>query len=109
MTEGIHLVMGIGGFEEGVMAAVAAKALGAVAEARGWCAEAKVCAKYRETWKIDDLVPGKKEDLFISISSITGDNKWFDLQPVLEKEAGHEVSTLTVSEDGVNIEKRIHH
>src|SRR3989344_3925548 len=33
MTEGIHLVMGIGGFEEGVMAAVAAKALGAVAEA----------------------------------------------------------------------------
>lgn len=94
---GIHLVMGIGGFEEGVLAATAAKALGAVAEGRAWSPDKK---EKSAAWTIDDLVPGKKEDCFVSISSITGDNKWFDLSPL---------TTLTVSKNGVNIEKRLHH
>lgn len=89
--KGIHLVMGIGGFEEGVMAAVAAKALGAVGEGRGWSSNRKVMQK---VWKINDLVAGKKEDCLVAVSSITGDNKWFDLPPL---------STLTVSAGGVKI------
>lgn len=106
--KGISIVMGSGGFEEGIMAAVAAKALEAMAEGRGWSADPKIQAKYRHIWNLDELVSGQVKDCLVSVSSITGDNKWFDLAPVREKDAGHEVTTLTVSRDGVNIGKRIH-
>lgn len=95
--KGIHLVTGIGGFEEGVMAAVAAKALGAIGEGKAWSPDREIHAK---RWTNDDLVSSKKHDCFVSISAITGDNNWFNLSPL---------TTLTVSKDGVKIEKRIHH
>ncbi len=98
--KGVHLVMGIGGFEEGVMAAVAAKALGAVAEGRGWSPDPEIAKKYQTVWTIDELVAGKKADCLVSISAITGGDRWFNLPPL---------STLTVSEEGVKIEKRLHH
>lgn len=98
--KGIHLVMGIGGFEEGILAAVAAKALGAVGEGRGWSGDSRIAQKYQKVWKIDNLVAGKKEDCLVSISAITPDNKWLDLPPL---------ATLTVAIDGVKIEKKMHH
>lgn len=119
--KGIHLVVGIGGFEEGVLAAVAAKALGAVGEGKGWSPDSEIIQKYTKSWGINDLVAGKRRDCLVSISAITGDNKWFDsdfswnspmvyLAGVEEKGEGkNEVTTLTVSQDGVKIEKRIHH
>lgn len=106
--KGIHLVIGIGGFEEGVMAAVAAKALGAVCEGKGWSSDKKIQSRYRKVWKINDLVSGKIENCFASISFITGDDKWFDLEAVKEKNRGHKVCTLTVSQDGVKIVSRLH-
>lgn len=108
-SKGIHLVVGIGGFEEGVLAAVAAKALGAVGEGRGWSPQGPIPAKYKKAWKIDDLVSGKIIDCLVSISAITGDNKWFDLKGVSVKREGEsEVTTLTVSEDGVKIKRQVH-
>lgn len=107
--KGIHLVMSIGGFEEGVMAAAAAKALGAVAEGRGWSADKEIQQKYKSVWELDDLVPGKKEDCLVSVSSITGDNQWFDLPAVKEKGNGHQVTTLTVDQSGAKIVNTIHH
>lgn len=94
--KGIHLVVGIGGFEEGIMAAVAAKALGAVGEGKAWSPGKEIHAK---RWTNDDLVSGQKHDCFVSISAITGDYKWFDLSPL---------TTLTVSSDGVKIMRNIH-
>ena len=79
-SKGLHLVMGIGGFEEGVLAAVAAKALGAVGEGRGWSADKEIQSKYTKVWTTDELVSGKKEDCLVSLSSITGDNKWFNFE-----------------------------
>ncbi len=107
--KGIHLLMGSGGFEEGILAAVSAKAIGAVCEGRGWSPEPEVSKKYAKVWSVDELVSGDKEDCLVSISAITDDNKWFDLSGVKEKQAGHEVTTLTVDQSGVNIEKQIHH
>lgn len=106
--KGIHLIIGSGGFEEGVMAAVAGKALGAHVEARGWSADKEIQSRYTKVWSINDLVPGKLEQCFVSVSAITDDNKWFDLSGVKEKEGGHEVTTLTVDKSGVKIEKRVH-
>lgn len=109
--KGIHLVMGIGGFEEGILSAVAAKALGAVGEGRGWSGDKAIQERYKKAWKIDDLVPGEKQDCLVSVSAITDENRWFDLGKVTRAvdEAGHEVTTLTISPEGVNIEKRLHH
>lgn len=97
--KGIYLLMSIGGFEEGVMAAVAAKAVGGVAEGKGWSADPEISKSYQKTWGINDLVPGRKADCLVSISAITAD-KWFNLLPF---------STLTVDKSGVKIEKRVHH
>lgn len=106
--QGIHLVMGSGGFEEGVMAAVAGKVLGGVVEGRGWDSDPKIQKKYSQVWSVDDLVPGRMEDCLVSITAITDDNKWLNLKGVKEKSGGHEVITLTVSNDGVKIDKRLH-
>lgn len=107
--KGIHLVVGIGGFEEGIISAVAAKVLGAIGEGRGWSPEAEVNQRYKKAWQVDDLVSGKKEDCLVSISAITKDNKYFDLEGVKEVKGGHQVSTLTVDTNCVKITKTIHH
>ncbi|MBI3103699.1 fructose-bisphosphatase class II [Candidatus Daviesbacteria bacterium] len=107
--KGIHLIMGSGGFEEGVMAAVAGKALGGACEGRGWSADLEIAKRYEKVWSVDDLVSGKLNDCLVSISAITDENKWFDLQGVRGKgEGGSEVTTLTVDKSGVKINKQIH-
>lgn len=93
--KGIHLIMGIGGFEEGIMAACAAKAVDGVAEGRCWDPDEEKRSRYAKTLLIDDLVPGKRQDCFVSISTITED-KWFDLKLLY---------TLTVSSKGPWISK----
>ncbi len=109
-SKGIYLIMGSGGFEEGILAAVAAKALGAVCEGRGWSGDSEIQNKYQKIWSVDDLVPGKIEDCLISISSITGDDKWFDLKGVgVRREGESRVTTLTVDTNGISIHTKIHH
>ncbi|EKD85172.1 MAG: fructose 1,6-bisphosphatase II [uncultured bacterium] len=106
--KGIFLVMGIGGFEEGILSAVAAKALGAVGEGRGWSADLETNKKYSSFWSLDELISGKREECLVSISAITEDT-WFNLPKVRLTPEGYEVTTLTVSDMGVKIEKRVHH
>ncbi|MDZ4227730.1 MAG: fructose-bisphosphatase class II [Candidatus Levybacteria bacterium] len=107
--KGIHLVLGSGGFEEGILAAVAGKALGAVVEGRGWSADKQIQSRYAKVWSINDLVSGKKDDCFVSISAITKENKWFVLKGVDKKNGGHAVTTLSISKDGIRIIRKIHH
>lgn len=107
--KGIHLVLGSGGFEEGILAAVAGKALGAAVEGRGWSADKKIQSKYTKIWGIDDLVSGKKKDCFVSVSVITRENKWFDLEGVKKEKNGNAVTTLSVSSEGIKISRNIHH
>jgi len=107
--KGIHLVLGSGGFEEGILAAVAGKALGAAVEGRGWSADKEIQSMYTKVWSIDDLVSGKKGDCFVSISAITEENRWFDLKGVSDESGGHAVITLSVSKDGIKITRKIHH
>ena len=48
----------------------------------------------------DFVVSGKKEDCLVSITAITGNDRWFNLPSL---------STLTADYSGVKIEKRVHH
>lgn len=98
--KGIYLLAGIGGFEEGILAAVAAKALGAACEGKGWAGNTKIQKKYQKIWSVDDLVPGKVVDCLVSITTITKEDKWFNLP---------EHTTLTVDQSGVNINTTLHH
>ena len=98
--KGLHILMGSGGFEEGVMAVVAAKALGGVGEGRGWSGDPQIAKKYQKVWTTDELVSGKKEDCLVSVTAITPEDKWFDLSPF---------STLTVDTSGLNIHTKIYH
>jgi len=107
--KGVHLVLGSGGFEEGILAAVAGKALGSAVEGRGWSGDIKIQSRYTKIWAIDDLVSGKKKDCFVSVSAITEDNKWFDLEGVKKEKGGHAVTTLAISKEGVKINRNIHH
>ena len=107
--KGIHLVLGSRESAEGILAAVAGKALGAAVEGKGWSADKGIQSRYAKVWSIDDLVSGKKKDCFVSISAITKENKWFDLKGVDEKNGGHAVITLSVSEDGIKKAQKIHH
>lgn len=91
--KGIHLIMGIGGFEEGIMAVCAAKAVGGIAEGRCWDPDKEKASRYCKTLLIDDMVSGKKEDCFVSISLITVEG-WFGLK------FG---TSLTISEDGIKM------
>lgn len=88
--QGPHLIMGIGGFEEGVMVACAAKAVGGVAQGRCWDPDEGIRKRYSKTLLIDDMVPGKKEDCLVSITAITKD-LWFGLDVLY---------TLTVDSKG---------
>lgn len=97
--QGIHLIMGSGGFEEGILAAVGGKALGAHVEGRGWSGDEQIQKRYNQVWSVDDLVSGKLEDCLVSITAITYENKWFDLSPL---------TTLTVDKSGVSISKQVH-
>lgn len=106
--KGIHLIMGIGGFEEGIMGVVGAKALNSVGEGRGWSPEGQIQNKYKSSWTIDELVPGKRKDCLVSISAIT-DDKWFDVSGVKQKSKGFEVTTVLISEAGVKITRKTHH
>ncbi len=106
--KGVHILMGSGGFEEGVMAAVAGKVLGGHVETKGWSGDEEIQKRYSKIWSVDNLVSGRVENCLVSVSAITDDNKWFDLAGVSEKEGGHEVTTLTVDKSGVKIEKRLH-
>lgn len=89
---GIHLIMGVGGFEEGVMAAVAGKALNGHVEGKPWPGD--------KVWDVMDLVSGKPADCLVSVSAITDEDKWFDLPSL---------STLTVDKSGVKIKRQVHH
>jgi fructose-1,6-bisphosphatase II len=107
--KGVYLLAGSGGFEEGILASVAAKALGGVCEGQGWSPDQEIKKKYQNIWSVDELVSGKLEDCLVSVSAITPENKWFDLAGVKEVSGGHEVTTLTVDKSGVNINKQVHH
>lgn len=69
------LVMGIGGYEEGVIAAAAAKALDAAAQGRIW----QEGVSQQRVLELDDLVPGLRENIIVSAHAIT-EEPWFGLR-----------------------------
>ncbi len=82
--KGIYLVAGRGGIEEGIIAAVGARALGSHAQGRLWVPSEDDKDLPRPGGKIlnlNDLVPGNQEHSMVTFTPITKD-PWFDFQGI---------------------------
>lgn len=96
-TKGV-LLMGSGGWEEGIIAAAAAKASGGHAQGRIY-SEAKEEIEQTKTLEVEDLVPASAESIMISATPITGD-LWFGVSGVSSK-LKH--TTICVTQKGLEL------
>lgn len=94
------LLMGSGGWEEGVIAAAAAKALGGHAQARVY-SEDKEVMEQAKILELDDLISADKSSLLVSASPIT-DDPWFNT-PGVSKDL--KVSSLCITQKGMEVIK----
>ena len=91
------LLMGSGGWEEGIIAAAAAKALGGHAQGKIY-SEDKEVIEQAKTLEVEDLVPADKTSILISATPITND-PWFVVPGVNELKT----KTITITHQGLEI------
>lgn len=106
-----HLILaGRGGFEEGTITAAAMRALGGFMQAREFDKDPLVYAK-KPLWTLDDLVPGDAGTTVVSITGITGDNRWFYVPQILKvgqnDETHYITQTVTISETGLKKSEQV--
>lgn len=91
------LLMGSGGWEEGIITAAGAKALGGHAQGRIY-SEDKEVIEQAKILEINDLIPADKSSLLISATAIT-DDPWFAIPGVL----GSKTQTISITHKGMEI------
>lgn len=96
-TRGL-LVLGSGGWEEGIIAAAGAKALGGFAQAKIYSDDKEIIeqAKILET---DDLVPAEQSSILVSVTPITED-PWFVVPGVA---TDLKTQTISITHQGMAI------
>jgi fructose-1,6-bisphosphatase II len=90
------LVYGSGGWEEGIISAAAAKALGGQAQARVY-SEDKEVVEQAKILEINDLIPADPSSILVSMTPITED-PWFGLAGI-----DGNTQTLRITYEGVDI------
>jgi fructose-1,6-bisphosphatase/sedoheptulose 1,7-bisphosphatase-like protein len=93
------LVYGSGGWEEGIISAAAAKALGGHAQGRIYSEDREVIEQAK-ILEVEDLAPAEKESILVSMTPIT-DDPWFTLPGV----RGSKTQTITITHQGWEILK----
>jgi len=92
------LVLGSGGWEEGVIAAAGAKAVGGFAQGKIY-SEDKEAIEQAKILGVDDLVPAEKSSIIISVTAVTHD-PWFDVKGV---SSDLKTQTILLSERGFEV------
>lgn len=92
------LVMGSGGWEEGIIAAAAARATGGHAQGRIY-SEDKEVIEQAKVLEVEDLVPAEPNSLLISATPIT-DDPWFGIAGVNKD---FNVKTISIMQQGLEI------
>jgi fructose-1,6-bisphosphatase/sedoheptulose 1,7-bisphosphatase-like protein len=90
------LVIGSGGWEEGIIAASAAKALGGHAQGRIY-SEDKEVIEQAKVLEVQDLVPADSQSILVSMTAITND-PWFALSGIYKK-----AQTICITHQGMEI------
>lgn len=96
-TKGL-LVYGSGGWEEGIIAASAAKAIGGHAQGRIY-SEDKEVIEQAKVLEIDDLVPAEKSSILVSATAIT-DDPWFVIKGI---DSSLKPNTINITHNGLEI------
>lgn len=96
-TKGV-LVMGSGGWEEGIIVAAAAKASGGFAQGKIY-SEDKEAVEQAKILEVSDLVPAEAESLLVSLTPITGD-PWFGTSGITTELKSH---TINITHKGLEI------
>ncbi len=94
------LMMGIGGWEEGIIAAACAKALGGHGQARIY-SEDKEVIEQAKILELDDLVPAEKSSILVSATPIT-DDPWFAVSGI---DSAPKINTISITSQGLEIKK----
>lgn len=94
------LVYGSGGWEEGIIAAAGAKALGGYAQGKIY-SEDKEVIEQAKILEIDDLVPANKTSILLSATAIT-DDPWFVIPGVT---TDSKTQTISITRKGLEIIK----
>lgn len=89
------LVMGSGGWEEGIIVAAAAKAVGGHAQGKIY-SEDKEATEQARVMEVSDLVPAESESILISTTPIT-DDPWFGVA------GGENNKTISITHMGFEI------
>jgi len=92
------LLMGSGGWEEGIIVAAAAKALGGFAQGRIFSDDKEVMEQAK-ILEAGDLVPAESTSILISATPIT-DDPWFNIAGV---NADFKAQTVTITHQGTRI------
>lgn len=92
------LLVGSGGWEEGVIAASAAKAVGGFAQGKIW-SEDKEAIEQAKIMEVYDLVPANPNSILISVTPITAD-PWFGAQGV---SYDLKTGTICITDQGMEI------
>ena len=91
------LLMGAGGWEEGIIAAAAAKALDGHAQGKIYSEDTEV-VEQAKILELNDLVPADKSSILVSATAITND-PWFALPGV----NGSDTKTISITHQGMEI------
>lgn len=94
------MLIGSGGWEEGVIAAAAAKALGGHGQARIY-SEDKEITEQAKILEIDDLVPAEKSSILVSATPVT-DDPWFNIPGI---NSHLKTQTISITIEGIEILK----
>lgn len=92
------ILMGSGGWEEGIIAAAAAKATGGHAQGRIY-SEDKEVIEQAKILEVEDLVPAEPESILISATPIT-DDPWFSISGA---DRDFNVKTISITHQGLEI------
>lgn len=96
------MMMGSGGWEEGVIAAAAARATGGFAQGRIY-SENEDETEQAKILEVDDLVPANPESIIVITTPVT-DDLWFGIPGVNKKS---QTQTILITAEGVKIIKSV--
>lgn len=91
------LLIGSGGWEEGIIAAAGAKALGGFAQGKIY-SERKAEIEQAKILEMDDMVPAQRSSILVSATPVT-DDLWFGIKGVKNSKA----NSLIITQKGIEI------
>lgn len=98
------ILVGRGGYEEGIMAGAAARALGAFMQAKEFHLNPTILANNPVLTLERHLVPADPEDILVSTSFIT-DDPWFTQPGIGLHEERNKITTMVISTEGMRFER----